>query len=725
MSNDNKTYETYMKDGHERVVLSDSIIDELELIANEEDRISIETVGISNIAPGVQSSTHQRLSMLYNASSSAMPLCNPEVAITQTGMNTMIAGLKSSRIVMPVNGKVIKKIKRNANNYTLIYLDISANELSSIDVSNYVLTYEKYGYELYFTEDFLNVRIGEVIYKDTILAESPSYDTGIYTNTVNLVGLQMIDNRSSEDSLTISDEAASKLESYTYPKFTLSIEKDDLLCNTYGSLNEYRPIPNVGDIIRDDMIILAKRTINNILIAPSLLDSESLMEIDENFDKCIMGPSGGEVIDVRIIEPRGVKNNYPKTMKEIYEILEQNRTYNKTVLSCYDHRNENIDIGNSYIKVAMKVHKEGLRKMTFKYEKINVLRIVITIRKIESVSIKSKLSGEYGNKAIVCKVVPKKDMYRLDDGTYADFMFEAASPFSRNNNPVMIMGDLGMMSRQVRGVCRNWFGVDIHTEITSYDLVFKNRDATMKSFDYIMGFLETYGSPTTAKYQNMSYDEIVAVVYETVCDEFRFDVTPLHVSPIIGLERLDNSPYALVPHKMTSNLDNQFIEYENPVTFTVQAFMFLNKLGDDVKATHIPFINSYQLSTNLAPNMKDSRQNNYGPPVLFGGTETRLVPNYVEAEGFAHVMDLSKSHASKNFAYGEILRASVPSNIDNLVDRSLIPYGEDPFSKQYRNVFRAGGFDHTYESDGSYENDKLKAEVLDKKWTFTTNIIGE
>lgn len=709
---------------HERVTLTDELIEALDLKTSPVDEeflpLSDEALGITSIAPEAKASTHSRLSMLINGVGSSMPLINPEVEIVQTGFNIKMEEV-SSRIVMPEDGVVTKVIRKHKNTLTLIYKNEN-NETGSLEVSNYIATYEKFGYALNFTDFMNNIMVGTYVIKGEVLAESVQVERGIETNTVNLYALAGFFNENSEDSLVGSYSAREKLTSYTFPKFTGTINQDDLMINIHGNKDEYKPLPVVGDIIGEDKAIMAKRSMTNVSLAPALMNTKALMEFDESFDRVTYGPAGGEVVDIEIIEPKGaMPNNFPKTMEQVNRLLEESRAYNNAILTSYRIGDE---VTDSFQKSALKAFKmNSLKKLLYKYEKISSIRIVITIKKAELVGIRSKGTGKYGNKGIFCKFIPDEDMPMLADGTRAELIYEVASPHSRNNSPVTTIGGLAMCCRQLRGKIRETFGVDIHTAIHDFSLIEANPELVDNAFNKIMEFLNVFGSPTYDHYLGANQSDRNDIIYEVVSDEFRMTTKPDNESMLIGMALIDAHPeFSLKRQKITSNMDGDFVSFVDEGSFTVQAFMLQNKLGDKTKACAIPYENGYQLPSSQTPANKDTRQGNDSPVVLFGGTETRTLPIYCEQEGFAHSFDLAKNPDSRAYAYGTILRADNPSDIKNLVRRDLLPYGKDPFTKLVQSVTKSVGYLQVYKHGGYFENDKLKAEQLDMNWKFSLEL---
>lgn len=87
------------------------------------------------------------------------------------------------------------------------------------------------------------------------------------------------------------------------------------------------------------------------------------------------------------------------------------------------------------------------------------------------------------------------------------------------------------------------------------------------------------------------------------------------------------------------------------------------------------------------------------PVRILSETETRLYTSYVGRRGIIELKDRANSIKTHEAIYNCILNAPVPTNIDNVVDRSIVPYGGDAAIEFVENIMNAAGININYVVD--------------------------
>jgi hypothetical protein len=146
------------------------------------------------------------------------------------------------------------------------------------------------------------IRPGASIEKGTVFLDSPCItDEGEYAYGVRARVAFLTHPASSEDGILINREFLNKLKFKIIETRTISWGSDKFALNTYGTENDYRTFPEIGQGIRSDGVVMALRTRDE---HPELFVIErskrAAMAFSPTFDEAVYAPPGGKVIDVQI-----------------------------------------------------------------------------------------------------------------------------------------------------------------------------------------------------------------------------------------------------------------------------------------------------------------------------------------------------------------------------------------------------------------------------------------
>ena len=686
--------------------------------------MTYERQGFAATIPGAASTSPVRLgSMAIKALETSLPLEHYDVPIVNTGIEAVLAD-HCEIIKMPSSGTVVQLLEVSRNHFKVVYEEIDGT-LRSIEVRNFVKGHEKFGFPLYFTEEFLKLANGDYIEEGTILADSKQRDLGMLTWTRAMVGVPGTFNQSSEDSILFCEESLEELGYYTYTDLTLSVDRTDILLNINGNKDVYKPLPEVGDHIMDDGAVMGKRNVSYFL-SPAILSDDALNEFNEAFDKVLYNGSGGgkktEVVAIEIINTER-KDKFPEMMNQINELLRKRDSVASNLKA----------LSRQYKKVHPSITKDVLynhaisnvKKITYKAKPVNV-RIKLTIKKLQYPTLGTKGSGRHGNKGIICGTEKRANMPRFENGVVADFIFEAATVGNRQNTPVITMGGLGTVCRQIQQDIRQALGLNILDRFIERDHYISKIDESMFTWirNKMLRFLDIIESPLFPKYASLTPEEFMDVIEEVVEDEFRILLPePDKIAEVIIHEKINASEFRLRRMQMTANLDNQNVVFEDKCSYIVQDFLLQNKLPDKPKVVTIPFENHFELSTSLKGDGKNYRQYNCSAMRFLGAVDMRIIMAYVPNHVSMELIESGKSPHVRNYAYGSILRAATPSNIKKAVDRQLIPFGEDPFTKIYQSITQSVGYIPFNEDGGWKERYKFEPSFRQVSWKFTENNI--
>lgn len=307
--------------------------------------------------------------------------------IIQTGVEQEF-GKYTFNVKMPEDGKIIKIIPRypagvdsnslNFNPETLvIYEKDDTKELDYFTIPYHVSYHQYFGYRYDVKPNINKIKPGAYIEKDTVFADSPNvgensnYKFGLNAN-VAFMSLPSV----SEDGFMVSRDYLNKLKFRVYEKRTVEFGSNNFPLNMYGTEQNYKSFPDIGDPIRDDGILMMLRSYDNDLM-PIEMSTKDTMEPDFIFDKAVYARGGkGRVVDIKVISNNTPNKQLPEAMCSHIAKYERAllKFYNEIIQTEEQIRHERRrKYNDNNVKLSPKLHKlivESLAITNFNGERL-------------------------------------------------------------------------------------------------------------------------------------------------------------------------------------------------------------------------------------------------------------------------------------------------------------------------------------------------------------------
>ena len=372
----------------------------------------------------------------------AMTPINPEFPKVFTEYENMVGrnstGLKKARREWRVIDKVYKFEEGN-HLYTLVVKDEATGFYDVIQKKLVEDLTEKFGFR-YNTEDLDKLQIGDLIPEGSVLYKSTSYDEdNNYRFGVNATFCYTSDVRTTEDAILVSETFADKFRCVEVEKIKVSINDNDVLLNLYGDEEHYKCFPDVGETIKDS-IICATRRINNEQIFYDFKET-NLRKINFSEDVlCIEHGEGGKIIDINVYSNKSMEemeiNEYHAQVNKYYK--NEQRYYKELVESTQDMVIENKEHGrnlNYVYKKSKDILNENV-KWCEQHGKKPFSNMIVEFLVEREVPLKkgSKITGLFGNKGVISKIVPDDEMPILENGKVVDVQFNCLGVINRLNS---------------------------------------------------------------------------------------------------------------------------------------------------------------------------------------------------------------------------------------------------------------------------------------------------
>jgi len=251
---------------------------------------------------------------------------------------------------------------------------------------------------------------GDILPKGTTIAQSSSYVNDNYCAGRNLRFVYTVLPQLTEDALVISDRAAEALVYDMVDIVTVNIKQSSYLLNKYGNETLYKPFPNVGEEIQNDILCSIRE--NSYLSSAS----ESLIPHINDTNYC----SHGIVVDMDIYSNVDVDNDqYNYYLGQIRDWYSEIYAYISTIVADpYQDDTSLLDIyhqAEKYLNSSKWVTKEDIVDTIIKF----------TILQPKDIHVGQKVVGRYGNKSVIAQIIPWQLMPRTTDGRPIDMLANA------------------------------------------------------------------------------------------------------------------------------------------------------------------------------------------------------------------------------------------------------------------------------------------------------------
>lgn len=656
----------------------------------------------------------------------------------QTGVEQDLAKY-TFNVKMPVDGQIVKVIHRYPKRVDrdfipqnpeilVIYEDNQTKALGCFSIPTYASFHQYFGFK-YDYKSTMNMLIpGKFIEKDTIFADSPSVsENGGYKYGIELNMAFMSHPAVSEDGVLISRDVLDRLKFKVYETRVVEFGTSSFPLNLYGTLEEYKPFPEIGEEIRDDGILMMLRDYNYDL-TPVEMSKYDVMEPDFTFDKAIYvrGPKG-KIVDIKVFRdspdsnatPSGVMVNvekYARALNSYYkEIIETERTF------AHERKKK---FNDSRVNIKPELHRlivEGLAvtgetankfqnertlksnpKLTkvFRKSPLDEYRIEFVVEYEITPTSGFKLSGCYGDKGVICHVAEPEEMPVDQNGTRADIIMDANSTFARMNIGRLYEHYFSAAAIEVSKNVRSYLDISKMPAPQAYKEIKRlDKNLVHQVYNYLMGFYELISQKQYEFFMSLSEDEKyehLASVIES--GSYIFYPTDNQKDMVDVVRQIEKHPEYKPLYGPVSyvGFSGRKTVTEEPVRIAPLYMMVLEKITDDWSAVSSGKLQHFGILSPMTKSEKYAYPFRNSPVRTIGETEGRIFAGYCGREGIAEMMDRSNSPTTHRHIVMSILKADKPMNIEKAVDRTLVPLGNSKPLQLVRHISVTSGWKTVY-----------------------------
>ena len=621
----------------------------------------------------LQNTSSQRALMQANAIVQAEVLEGNECSRIQTGFETKYGRYQfdESRRDQDIQIlEVIPKFRISVKNdgtlenptLTVIYLGADDNRIGYFNVNTYTFLHSGFGYMNNMLNQF-QLQKGNFIPKETKFISAPNHDGDIYNlgTMANCCYIPMWD--TTDDAFIISETLAKKCTHTVMDEMIINIRPDSIPLNLYGNDEIYQCMPNIGEEIRNDGILMAFRQKTDSSFLTDLTAS-ALCEPEYLHDDIFKAPPGAKILDIQLFTNQKIYLNLDGPYQQLMDYQDQHNRYYADIIDAYENLTREgykcrPEFANLVTKCKGLCYTRGGKSMILmdKKEPIDFIRIKITYAFKQAANIGSKLTGIEGSKGVVSSIWKDEDMPVGPNGIRADLIITAESPFNRLNSGQLTSQFIVYASDVIR------------------DRVVHSTMTTEEAYEYIIGFINEV-RPVYAKFlreetsTSDEKEEFVEAVKQDgiyfIIPSFCESITPDMYIRIAEKYGIDRGPLTYYTYDKDGNRKKIVTKYEGIV-----GGRYIYLLGkrplDQLNVIEFGYIN--QFMTPMKPNSKIAKaQCIHGQtPMRYGEDEIANLTSLIGTEATARITGLySNSPVALEELNRRLLTDPYPSAINHI-----------------------------------------------------------
>lgn len=587
------------------------------------------------------------------------------------------------------NNPLITVIYRSLDNgdYGVFHIESYQNQIDRV--------HETFTFKYKFTEKTKNLHVGMVLDKDEVLSYSPNINKdGLYSGSLNANVAYMSLPATAEDGLVVSESFMKRCQPIASGSRVAEWGKRYYPINLYGDKDNYKPFPEVGDRIRDDGLVFALRK-HDPLLAGLEMTAVSLMEPDYLHDKLEYGKPGGLVYDV-VVDTTTVEQRHapstPRGMEESAQRYSKHQSnYYDSIVSAGDkiQREERGEAIFTPMLQTLIVQAKGERPNTFmrqqaamatgvpsrskKYSIIKTFRAApIDEWRVEvfytykfPIGLGAKCSNQHAGKGVACSVAPDADMPVDDWGNRTDIIVYEKGAISRLNPGQFYEQYINAAAR----------------DVTKDIVEMLNNNDNKSAWAHLLRYMEIV-SPKTAGFMRNCECSDQGEVLHNVKEEGIYTYIPSD-DPDLNLSIYERIASFRPPNKSPltyRDLTGTMRRTIRPALIGPMAFIVLDKLDHKPMAVSGILRQHHSLPAVQNKGTKYSRPTKEQPNRCIGESESRAGAAILGGKTIADFIDTAANPAAHRAAVSSIFSADKPSYVENLVDRTKVPYSPPALS---------------------------------------------
>ena len=600
----------------------------------------------------------------------------------------------------PTNNIFQENIGENPRTIVVIeyYDDHGDRILDVIDMSIYNKVHPNYGFRYVFNDNVINnIYPGASINKGTVFADSPNVDPedGNYKYGIDVNVAMMSHPCGIEDGIQISDELQKKMTVNVYGDKSIAVGKRRYLLNTYGDDETYKPFPSVGEYIRDDRLLFAARDYNEPMSIVDMMPPRpgrkaATQRPDFLFDDTIYVEKPGRVIDITVYKNHTRKSNLPtKTTDWLDKWYQLNYNFYNSIIQCHNQLTRRFPAGfkispafEALLIEAMCFTVPNKRNdqlvRTMNGQPLDEYTVHVVYEYKYNPIIGGKFTGGAGDKGITVRICPKEDMPVDAAGNRADLTADDYSTIKRMN--------LGRTYEQYIGACCLAVEKDLKRIVaeSGYDA----------AWQHLKGFYQIAAPEMYTLIEKAGIDKNPVPHIDYVMSDKIYLWIPSHQEKE-NWKIIDELKTAYPPCKgpvTYRDLGGEMVTTHSAVMIGPMYWMLLEKTASNITgATASTRYQHHGILATVQGSDRNKLPAKNNPTRTGGESEVRLFQSVMDEDAVAELLEQTNDPNTHKHIVENIHNADKPSDIDRVVDRSVIPRGNSRPLQLVKHKFQGFG----------------------------------
>lgn len=598
--------------------------DKLDSARSRVENLSMEHVlGKGLLQPFSNTNSGSRKIMHAIHRDHVFPLMRGEKAVLETGYEIRFGDRSSSITETDSDYQVVAKISKFSfspnHHYYLILRDLRRNRLDVVERIAYRHITESYGY-LYNNEYLDTLVVGTAIPQHTIVQKSLAFDE--YNNRMdgvnfNVAYMALDDNM--EDSVIFSDVAAEKMTSPLIKPVRIMINENDIPLNLYGNDQVYKSIPDIGEMIKDNILIALRKEKKE-----ESLYSQSVQRLKETTISDEKRTLSGRVIDVNIYcnNPDNLNGLYNGQFKMYYNELQ--RMCSEIVATVTPFVAQGFELSYDLQKIFANAKRVNNKDQYIDKNLFSNIILDVTVLEERKLEPGDKVSNRYGGKGIVSSIRSQAEMPRFGNGEYVDVILNSSTMYNREN------------PGQVFELSVTHIGCEIVRYLKQHRLSTEQSLAMIKKY---ISLISKDQAEYLDEYLRDTDDDMKAFFVESILQSGAIDISSKPMSESMDIDRLmkiyDEFPWIeqteIEVPIMGSNGQYRYVKARRRIVIGLQYMFRLKQFAEEkFSATSMSAINIKNENTKskASRNFKEFYSNT---PIRFGNMESNNL-NHIGSE---------------------------------------------------------------------------------------------
>ncbi len=621
----------------------------------------------------------------------------------------------------------------------VIYENFDTGEIGVTMLTDYNVTHQHFGIEYKRNRDVLDqLRKGARFRKGTKLATSPLIDSdGNYMYGIEANLLMDSDVAGTEDGVKVRRGFLERLAPTGFEKRTFEFGREYFPNNQSSKPGVYKVMPDIGEKVDSSGLLVSLRRYDPIS-AVSNMTVEALQQPDYTFDrKRFVQHVDAEVVDIKVerntsvaIPPLPVgmdeqllkyynaDTEWYKKIIDVWQGLRQRANQRKATLRLEPKLDRLIyeaigRVGAEYVKpdggFSRRADDNTKVDKVSRGVRLDAWHVTITFKYLSVPNKGFKITDINGDKSVVVEVVDDEDMPIDENGVRADLVVDPNSRWNRVTPGSPIEMIIAAAGRDLAKRIQASFGFDMnaqlsHDEAVDAVLAPENRDLVDSAYAEL---LEFYKVVVPFQYQDMTdpefldknpehvYDHVISVLEDHMHGLYLFSPpdNPVHMPDVIREIRKRWPPF-ITPVRFRGRDGKMKVSREAKL-IAPSWYINLEKTAEDSwMAASSPKCNVFGTTARLNNNDKYDSPGRQSP-IRVGESEYRNIAAVCGGEATADHYDASNNPVAHKIALRTLLTHPTPTDIDEVLPRSIVPVGGHRPLAYVRHMFECSGKEFT------------------------------